>query len=169
MKEIEVIEVEKESKILIIYGTKSGNSRWVAEKAMRKLIKKGRKVKIYDMADIKPKKLSKYQKVLIVVSTHGKGEPPETAKKFFKKLSNSKTLDLSQLSYSICALGDSSYSHFCEAGIILHKTLKQLNAKAFIPIVKCDKNFETDSKTWIKSCLNHLIIPKVSDVESVNQ
>ncbi len=105
-------KTELQAQTIILYGTKTGHSKSIAEKAKKKFEKNNILVKIADMKDFKPKQLSNFQNALFIISTHGKGQPPDSAAKFFKKLSHPKTEELNNLNYSICALGDSSYKHF---------------------------------------------------------
>ncbi|MEJ7671671.1 MAG: flavodoxin domain-containing protein [Chitinophagaceae bacterium] len=59
--------------------------------------------------------LSKEEYFLAVISTHGDGEPPAAAKKFYDHV-HQNGFKLDKLKYSVLALGDTSYPLFCKAG-----------------------------------------------------
>ena len=63
-----------------------------------------------------------YQAVLVVCSTQGDGVPPSDARDFCDWLSSPGAPPLAGLPFSVCALGDKSYTHFCRCG-------KQLDAR----------------------------------------
>lgn len=68
------------------------------------------------------------QGALFVVSTHGDGVPPPEARPFFDWLSaavksNSPATNGVAPPFSVCALGDTTYTHFCAAGKQLEQRL----------------------------------------------
>ena len=66
----------------ILYGSQTGNAQGLAEKAGKTLEGHGFQVTVSSMSDFKPNNLKKLQNLLIVVSTHGEGEPPDNALSF---------------------------------------------------------------------------------------
>ena len=68
------------------------------------------------MSDFKPNNLKKVQNLLIVVSTHGEGDPPDNALSFHEFLHGKRAPKLDNLRFSVLALGDSSYEFFCQTG-----------------------------------------------------
>jgi len=107
------LKAKRNSELLILYGTKSGNSKLIAEQTQKYFDKYGIKSVCKNMSGFDPVKLNETQKLLVVVSTHGEGEPPPAAERFFKVCLSDEMTKLPQLNYSICALGDSSYEEFC--------------------------------------------------------
>ncbi|MFW6289484.1 MAG: diflavin oxidoreductase [Mariniphaga sp.] len=144
---------EKEDELLILFGTRSGNSKLIAKQAEHFYRKNGMKVNCMNMSEYNPEKLPEVKKLLAIVSTQGEGEPPEQAKKFFLKLMNNGLSDLSNLRYSVCALGDSGYEHFCKTGKDLDQRLSQLGATPVLPRVDCDVEFSENAARWIKESL----------------
>jgi sulfite reductase alpha subunit-like flavoprotein len=64
--------------------------------------------------------------VLIVCSTTGAGDAPDNADRFWRTLRKRtmKPDTLARVRYSVLALGDTNYDHFCQAGKRFHKRLK---------------------------------------------
>jgi sulfite reductase (NADPH) flavoprotein alpha-component len=138
------------AELQIIYGTETGNAKLVAKHALRYYSRNGVKATCINMSKVNPSELSNSKYVLVVVSTHGEGDPPQQAKKFFIQLMNAENLNYSQVNYSICALGDSGYDQFCFAGKNLDARFSQLGATAFFPRVDCDLEFTDKAINWIK-------------------
>jgi sulfite reductase alpha subunit-like flavoprotein len=145
------------NELLILYGTKSGNSKLIAQRAQKLYTKNGLNTVCENVSKIVPEQLKNYSKLLLIVSTHGEGEPPPSAKKFFKLCQSNSMINLSHLSYSICALGDSSYKEFCKAGKVLDHRFAELGANCFYKRTDCDENFSDDAVKWIKECAKVLL------------
>ena len=76
--------------------------------------------------------LTKEEYFLAVISTHGDGEPPAAAKKFYDHV-HQNGFKLDKLKYSVLALGDTSYPLFCKAGEDVDEQLNKLEAIALYP------------------------------------
>ena len=103
---------DKASELLILYGTESGNAESLAEQTLEKANKLGFKAKISNMAEISLATLKKADNLLVIVSTWGEGDPPETAADFYEAFMADSAPKLDSINYSVLALGDTSYEHF---------------------------------------------------------
>lgn len=144
-------------KPLIIYGTETGNSKKVASRLLATFKQQKIQAKATDVFQFDFAKLEKESLVLFVMSTQGEGEFPQNATPFYEKLKAS-TVNLSQMTYAVLGLGDSSYPLFCNAGILLDEVLTTKGAKQLLPLVKADvdfaktvTNWETDLQTAFKN------------------
>jgi sulfite reductase (NADPH) flavoprotein alpha-component len=142
------------SDVTILFGTHSGNSKFVARQLALLLNEKGISSKVLNMSRYKADNLVHERCVLIVVSTHGEGEPPAGAKRFVADLP--KVSNLTGLRYSVCALGDSSYDYFCETGRYIDEVMSGAKAIAVVPRVDCDEKFEILAAQWIKAVVGSL-------------
>ncbi len=139
--------------LTILYGSQTGNSRQIAEQLASTAEQQGRSVQLHSMHNFKTKQLAQTQQLLLVVSTHGEGDPPDDAIAFHKYLFSKRAPQLPKLQYSVLALGDSSYEHFCQTGKELDQRLTALGATAICPRVDCDVDFESDAAHWRQTVL----------------
>ncbi len=140
---------QAESSLKIMFGTRSGNSKTLAEKAKRQAINIGLVPEVVDLNDYDPKKIKKEQNVMIIISTDGEGDPPVAAEEFYNYLFSKKAPSLKNLQYSVLALGDKTYKHYCKTGKDIDKRLEELGATRFAERIDCDTDFEKDSSKWI--------------------
>lgn len=141
--------------VSVLYGTETGNSKKIASKLASVLKNKQHKVTLKALDQYNVANLEKENILYIVMSTHGDGEPPAAAKKFYDHLHN-KQHDLSNLKYAVLALGDSSYPLFCKAGEDVDARLHELGATQILSLEKSDLDFYPVSDTWINNVVNNL-------------
>ncbi|MBY6188350.1 assimilatory sulfite reductase (NADPH) flavoprotein subunit [Marinobacter hydrocarbonoclasticus] len=134
--------------LTILYGSQTGNSRSVATALADKARAQGAEVTLVSMADYKPRQLKSEQQLLLVVSTHGEGDPPDDAIAFHKFLFSPRAPKLPELKFSVLALGDSSYDHFCQTGKEFDLRLAELGATRLSDRVDCDVDFEDHAEQW---------------------
>lgn len=87
----------------------------------------------------------------------GDGVPPTEAREFCDWMTGGKAGALSNLSYSVCALGDTSYQHFCRCGKSLDTALAAAGAAPLTPRVDIDKEDWGKIDAWIDSCMAQLL------------
>lgn len=151
-------------KFTILYGTDTGNSKKLAVEFSGLSKRDGAKVKVASMDTYKAEDLAHESNLCIIMSTHGDGDPPPSAKKFFNALMSSE-LKLNKLEYAVLALGDSSYPYFCKAGEDVAHRLSALGAKASIPIQKCDVDYQNDATYWFQNYLKSFAAPEATKVD----
>lgn len=137
------------NKITIAYGTETGNSKKLATEFAAKAKKKGIHAKVQSLDQYRLNDLTKEEYFLAVISTHGDGEPPEAARKFYDHVHNNG-FKLDKLKYSVLALGDTSYPLFCKAGEDVDQQLNKLGGKRFAPLQKCDVDYNTEADEWFE-------------------
>jgi sulfite reductase (NADPH) flavoprotein alpha-component len=142
-------------KLTVLYGTESGNSEELADRAIKEAKKKGFKAVMKNMADLKPADLAKEENLLVIVSTWGDGEAPETAISFHKAFME-EDVKLDGVKFSVCALGDTSYEKFCEIGKQFDVRLEKLGAKRIADRADCDVDFEDAYVGWFATAMTAL-------------
>lgn len=147
-------EITKE--VTILYGSQTGNSKGLANKAAKTLGDNGFKLTVQSMSDFKPNQLKKIKNLLLVISTHGEGDPPDNALTFFEFLHSKRAPKLADLHFSVLALGDSSYEFFCKTGKDFDQRLEELGASRLYPRFDCDVDFEEPASEWIQGVFGSL-------------
>lgn len=143
------------NKITIAYGTETGNSKKLAGEFAAKAKKSGINAKVVSLDQYRLNDLPKEDYFLSIVSTHGEGEPPAAARKFYDHI-HTNGFKLEKLKYGVLALGDSSYPLFCTAGEEVDMQLEKLGGKRIIPLQKCDVDYESEANGWFTEVLSQL-------------
>ena len=144
---------DKASELLILYGTESGNAESLAEQTVEKANKLGFKAKISNMAEISLATLKKADNLLVIVSTWGEGDPPETAADFYEAFMADSAPKLDPINYSVLALGDTSYEQFCKIGKDFDARLESLGGNRLFERKDCDVDFDDDFAEWSDGAL----------------
>jgi sulfite reductase (NADPH) flavoprotein alpha-component len=142
-------------KLTVLYGTESGNSEVLADRAVKAAKKRGFQAVMKNMSEISLSELAKSTKLLVIVSTWGDGEPPETAVSFYKEFMSSD-LSLSGVRFSVCGLGDTAYEKFCQIGKDVDARLEVLGATRVSARQDCDVDYEDAYASWLESVLSAL-------------
>ena len=142
--------------VLILYGTVTGNSEALAKRLADALRPTGLTTLVRDMAHCQPNVLKQASCVLVVASTYGDGEPPDDAAPFWEAVVHGNGLDLSGVKYSVLALGNTTYDHFCKCGRDLDAALERHGALRLFPRVDCDVDYDDPARRWIEGVLANL-------------
>ncbi|MBK1882982.1 assimilatory sulfite reductase (NADPH) flavoprotein subunit [Luteolibacter pohnpeiensis] len=151
----------KAGKLIVLYGTESGNSEELAARAVKEAKKRGFQAVMKNMSEISPADLVKTSQLLVVVSTWGDGDPPESAAGFYQEFMQGE-YSLSSVRFSVCALGDTSYEKFCQIGKDVDARLEKCGAARVAPRQDCDVDYEADFSTWLDASLKALAPTEVS-------
>ena len=143
----------KASELMVLYGTESGNAESLAEQTAEKANKLGFKAKISNMADISLATLKKVDNLLVIVSTWGEGDPPETAIEFYEAFMSDAAPKLDPINFSVLALGDTSYEHFCKIGKDFDSRLENLGGNRLFQRKDCDVDFDDEFAEWSDGAL----------------
>ena len=143
------------NKITIVYGTETGNSKRLATEFASKAKQNNIHAKVVGMDQYRLTDLPKEEYLLAIVSTHGEGEPPIAAKKFYDHI-HQNGFKLEKLKYSVLALGDTSYPLFCKTGEEVDEQFNKLGGIRIAPIQKCDVEYEEEANNWFSNVLKGL-------------
>ncbi|MBX9435034.1 assimilatory sulfite reductase (NADPH) flavoprotein subunit [Bacillus paralicheniformis] len=142
--------------VTILFGSQTGNAQGLAENAAKTLTERGFQVTVSAMSDFKPNQLKKLKNLLIVVSTHGEGDPPDNALSFHEFLHGRRAPKLDDLRYSVLALGDTSYEFFCQTGKEFDQRLGELGGTRLHPRVDCDLDYDEPAAAWLEGVISSL-------------
>ncbi|SHH93215.1 assimilatory sulfite reductase (NADPH) flavoprotein subunit [Ferrimonas marina] len=139
--------------LTILYGSQTGTARGIAKQLAKDAEAQGFVVNLVSMSDYKPKQLKSERQLLVLVSTHGEGDPPDDAAALHKFLHSNRAPKLPDLKFSVLALGDSSYDQFCQTGKEFDLRLAELGATRLVDRIDCDVDFESAASQWRQSVL----------------
>lgn len=146
--------------VTVLFGSQTGNCQRLAASLSRKLEEQGFKVIVSAMNAFKPNTLKKVENLLILVSTHGEGEPPDNARAFHEFLHSKRAPQLDSLRFSVLALGDTSYEFFCQTGKDFDQRLEQLGGQRLSPRIDCDLDYDEPVAEWFEQVLGALNGPQ---------
>ncbi|WP_336737103.1 assimilatory sulfite reductase (NADPH) flavoprotein subunit [Bacillus altitudinis] len=142
--------------VTVLYGSQTGNSEGLAKKTAQHLEDKGFQVTLSSMSDFKPNNLKKINNLLVIVSTHGEGDPPDNALSFHEYVHGRRAPKLDHLSFSVLSLGDSSYEFFCQTGKEFDERFKELGGTRLFDRVDCDLDYDEPFSEWLQGVVSSL-------------
>ena len=143
-----------DNKILILYGTETGNSELLAMDAENLAKELDFDVTVNGMDEITLSDMQDAGNVLIVCSTWGDGEQPDNAIDLYESVEGSDDASMSGVGFAVLALGDTAFDLFCEAGIQWDNILQEKGGNRISERIDCDVDYEDDAEVWIEDTLN---------------
>jgi sulfite reductase (NADPH) flavoprotein alpha-component len=143
--------------ITLLFASQTGNAENLAKQLSQRLTIADFPVRLFCMADYPTAELSTETYLLIITSTYGDGETPDTARAFWSFLKNASALSLPQLKYAVLALGDSHYDQFCQCGKNFDARLSELGAQRLLSRVDCDTDFQAETEQWMSNVCTALL------------
>ncbi|ROO26791.1 assimilatory sulfite reductase (NADPH) flavoprotein subunit [Salinisphaera japonica] len=135
--------------LTILYGSQTGNAEDVAEQLAERANADGLTANAVDMLDYKPRDLKKEKNVVVLVSTHGEGDPPDNAEELHEFVHGKKAPKLEGMNFSVLAFGDTSYEQFCQTGKDFDAQFEKLGANRVVDRVDLDVDFDDRVESWI--------------------
>src|SRR5699024_6100817 len=83
--------------LTIWYGTDTGNARGIATRLADAAKAKGYTVELTRLDEVKPRNINKVKALLVVIATHGEGEPPEDSEAFYRFIMSDRAPKLGDL------------------------------------------------------------------------
>lgn len=141
--------------LIVAFGTDMGNAEDAAMTFAESVAGIGIEVEAVELNQVEPAQLQDTSHFVVVVSTFGEGEFPDSATLFWEAIS-ADTERLEHLQFAVLALGDSSYELFCNAGLLLDKRLEELGAQRMVDRVDVDGFYEEPAKEWTADVMSVL-------------
>jgi sulfite reductase (NADPH) flavoprotein alpha-component len=152
----------------VLFGSQTGNAEDLAKRIAKEAGQRGFAATVHDLAKYPTAQLASEERLLLITSTFGDGEPPDNAKAFWDFINGAVAPKLAQTRFSICAIGDSNYPKFCGFGKDLDLRFEALGAQRVHPRVDCDVDLEEPFSKWLNETLASMGKPTPSAVPSVN-
>ncbi|WP_343152516.1 assimilatory sulfite reductase (NADPH) flavoprotein subunit [Buchnera aphidicola] len=134
--------------ITILCASQTGNAK-IASKVVKEVFDSYELPSVLiNVCDYKIKNINKEKLLILIISTHGEGEPPEEALLLYKFLFSKRHIDMNLVNYSVFGLGDSSYDFFCKAGKDFDNRISQLGGKKLLNRIDADVEYMELIKEW---------------------
>ena len=150
--------------VTVLFASQTGTAEGLAKKLVKTLKKGNFEPSLNDMATYEKESLPKEENLLIITSTYGDGEPPDSALEFHTWLMADGAPSLEGLNYSILSLGDSSYPDFCQCGIEFDNRIAELGGSRIYDRVDVDVDPDEPYAEWSKAVIG-LLAPAAGVVE----
>lgn len=146
-------------KVLIVYGSTTGNTESMAEMVGKSFIDAGYKTGVVNVTDFDDGELTDELSVIILgcpAYGHDTIEFQEDFEEFFEGIDG---LDLKGRQFAAFAPGDSVYEYFCGTVDKIEEALEGIGAVKIVEGLKIDGNpddFEDDINDWSESIISEL-------------
>jgi sulfite reductase (NADPH) flavoprotein alpha-component len=154
------VQAEKPAqRIAVLYASQSGTAEGLARKLAKELKTQGYIPAVSTLSGYTSAALAAEDYALIIASTYGDGEAPDGVQPFYEQLCVEHFPRYEKLSYSVLALGDSHYEHFCRFGKELDAKLRSLGANCIHQRMDCDVDVDEPFVQWKTGVLEKLANP----------
>ena len=142
--------------LLVLYGSQTGTAEGLAKKTAKAAEARGFAPRVVCLEKFDSVDLPKEERVLVITSTYGDGEPPDNAQGFWNWLNSDAAPRLDGTKFSVLALGDTNYPAFCEFGKKCDERLESLGAKRVHARTDCDVDYEPGANAWTEGVFSAL-------------
>ncbi len=137
--------------LLLGYGSQSGSAHGWAKKLQQEAVTRGYRCELRELNAIAATDLIVAERLVIVTSTWGEGDPPDNATGFWSVLLDAACPRLESLAFGVLGFGDRNYSEFCGAARKFDERLAALGARRIVPRGECDLDYEATARVWSES------------------
>jgi sulfite reductase (NADPH) flavoprotein alpha-component len=133
--------------VLVLHASQTGTAQGLAEATRASLINGNVIADCGAIASFPPAQWRNYRQVLVIASTTGEGELPESARPWVRSLA-AGVLDGAR--FSLLALGDRRYEQFCGGGRTLRQALLAAGAAETAPLIEADGDPSNSWRRWLE-------------------
>jgi sulfite reductase (NADPH) flavoprotein alpha-component len=140
--------------ITILFASQTGNAMKVAQRVAAAASARGLRAVTVSAGDYLAGRLCNERNLILITSTKGEGDPPDSAIELRRFLFGKRAPALAGLRYAVLALGDYNRANFCKAGSDFDHRLQQLGAKRLLERVDCDVDYQVAAEAWQERVLD---------------
>ena len=140
--------IERRLAVAVLFASQTGTAESLARKLAKEARGKGFAADSRDLGSMPLEAIAKLERVLVIASTHGDGDPPDSAGALGLQLANAQGSPLAGLKYAVLALGDSSYARFCQFGKSIDERFAALGAMRLTERIDADGDAEAAFKAF---------------------
>ena len=131
----------------VAFASQTGRAEQIARQSARMLVQGGRTAEIRELASLTPDDIRGAGTLLVVTSTYGFGEAPDSARAFARKYLG-KPAQLKGLRYAVLALGNRDYPNFCRFGRTVDEWLRASGAEPLFDRIDVDAEDAKPLEAW---------------------
>lgn len=134
----------------VVHASQTGQAQQLAEHTAACLRALGVEAELRSIAELDAAGLCAARRLLLVASTTGEGDAPDTAAGFVRGLMT-QTLALPDLQFAVLALGDRSYRDYCAFGRALEAWLRACAARPLFERIEVDDGDAQAIEAWLQA------------------
>ncbi len=151
--------------VTLLVASHSGNGKHIAKRIVAQGASLGVAVKMVNMGTYPPENLKNEKNLIAIISTYGEGDPPASAEALFEYLQKEDVPTLDNLRFSVLALGDKSYIHFCKAGVDLDAMLEQAGGQRMFERIDADLDFHGAAAQWTQGVFQAIVPHRAGEID----
>lgn len=136
---------------LVVYASQTGNAEYLAQRSAETLATGGLAARAVCISTLDEAALRRASNLLLVASTYGEGDAPDSAARLAARLAAPPAGDgsaLAHLHYAVLALGDRSYANYCGFGRALDGWLAARGATRLFERIDVDRGDGAALAAW---------------------
>ncbi|KAG8459020.1 hypothetical protein KFE25_006565 [Diacronema lutheri] len=148
------------TRVRVLYGSQTGNSRGIAGQLSEELQAAGFDAPVSGLDQFKKLGLEKERFIVVVCSTTGNGDAPENAEAFVRYIKSKRTPPdaLSGVQYAVLGIGDTNYDQYQAIPRTIDTHLEKLGAIRALPRAEADEatGLEATVEPWLPELVGTL-------------
>lgn len=142
--------------IRVAWASTTGNAEDFGQQLSQQLRQAGFSVTATGMDALNLDDLAQGAPVILLASTFGDGDAPDSASAFWQALQSPKAPPLNNTPFAVLAFGDSNYQYFCGFGKQLDARLEALGGQRLLPRADCEPDYQDTASAWLAQLLQAL-------------
>ena len=133
---------------VVLVGSEGGTTLGFAERLARTLRDSGHRVHLAAIDDL-ARDYPRTERLLVVTSTHGVGDPPSNASRFATRLARLARVP----PFAVVGFGERDAARFCGFAVTVDAALTARGGRALLPLRRIHRRSEPDFEAWVADLL----------------